>query len=326
MKKLVFTLSLCFCLFFILEVVSYNFLYGHLRKMSKIMTTQEQGKDYSWYKVTPPNVLNFEIFLPERNDETLPYDNSKKPILTIGCSYTYGQGIELNKTFASQLQKKTNRKVDNVSEIGAGASDCLRSLVYMEKHNILQQNQFEYIIYTQMYEHFQRIYDLGMLASYLADIYKQNKNNSFKDRLKYYLNCSYTVKMINAKRKAEFWDLECKFTYLKYKISKMNEIIKRALPNSKFVVLLYDDVTNTSEDSPIYWGYSIMIKPLDKNNYPELAAQGVKFISTKDLVGDILYKEEYQLKHDEYQYWRPHHPNEKAWEVIVPQLCKKLNL
>ncbi len=324
MKKITFALIFCFCLFFILEIISYNFLYGFLRKATPHITN-ERISNYKIYRITPPNILNFNIILPNRNDETLNSDNSKKPILTVGCSYTYGQEIDISKTFASQLQKKTNRKVWNVAEIGAGTEDVMKNLAYMERNNILQENQFEYVIYTYMYDHFQRISDYGLLSDYLSYIYKQKKNNSLKDKVKYYLNKSYTVKMLNSKRYANNWTFEWRFEYLKYKMSIINEIIKRTLPNSTFIVLLYDDVTNTSKDSPIY-GFKEALIPLDKNSYPELVAAGVKFISTKELVGDVLYKEEYQLEKDIFQYWRPHHPNEKAWEIIVPQLCKKFNL
>ncbi len=324
MKKLALFFLICFCFFCVLELVSYNFLYGHLRRFVPLIT-EELETNYHLYGTTPPNILDFEIVLPERNDETLSFDGDKKPLLVLGCSYAFGQGIDTDKIFSSQLQKKTKRKVLNVSSVGAGASECIRNLSYMEKHNLLQDNQFEYVIYIQMYDHIYRNYDLGILASYLFDIYKQNKNNSLKDKIKYYLNFSYTVKMINSKLHTENGSFEWRFDYFKYKISKMNEIIKRTLPNSKFVVLLYDDITNPSKESPVYNNDSFSF-PLDKNNYPEQELSGIKFISTKDLVGDILYQEKYQIKNDKTQYLRPHHPNEKAWEIIVPALCKELNL
>ncbi len=323
MKKIAFVFIFCFCLFFILEIVSYNFLYGFLRGKTPLLTT-ELSTNYKLYGLRAPDILDFEIILPNRNDETLTYDKRKKPILTIGCSYTYGHGISINKTFASQLQKKTHRKVWNVAEMGAGPNNYIKALAYMEKHHIMQDNQFEYVIYTLMYDHVYRMLDLGMISLYTFENCKKNKNNSFKDRLKYYLNMSYTVRMFYSKRYAESRNFEWSFNHLKYRISQMNEIIKRTLPNSTFIVLLYDDVTNTSKDSPIY-GLKEALIPLDKNSYPEQAAEGVKFISTKELVGDILYKEEYQIKYDTFQYWSPHHPNEKAWEIIVPQLCKKFN-
>lgn len=319
MKKLFFILLLCLCLFFILEIISYNFLYGFFRQMNDY-GPKEFISNYKLYGITPQDILTYDIILPERNNETLNYDNNKRPILTIGCSYTYGQGININKTFASQLQKKTNRKVLNVSMLGAGSDDVIRYLSYMNKINALQKNWFKYVFYTCMYAHVHRIYDLGLFSDYISDILQQNKNNSLKDKIKYYLNKSYTFKILNSKKYANSRDFEMSFNYLKYNISKMNKIIKSALPDSIFVVLLYDDITNSNDA-----GEEEAI-PLEKNNYTDLTNEDINFIETKELVGDILYKEEYQLPYDTFQYWRPHHPNEKAWEMIVPQLCKKLKL
>ncbi len=323
MKKIFFTLLLSLCLFFILELVSYNFLYGYLRKMNHpIMPNVEISTNYKLFKIPPPDILSFDIDLGERNDETLIFDNRKQPILTVGCSYTYGEGLDTNQTFASQLTKKTNRKVVNIGMQGSGSGLVLRKLAYMEKSNQLN-TEFKYVIYTLMYDNVNRIHDLGLLSCYISGILEQNKNNSLKDKIKCYLNKSYTFKLLYAKKYTDEMGFEGRFNYLKYNISKMNEIIKRTIPDCQFVVLLYDDITNASKDfvnieeSPI---------SLDKNNYPELTAKGVKFISTKDLVGDILWKEEYQIEYDTSQYWRPHHPGEKAWEMIVPQLCKELNL
>lgn len=326
MKRLGFVLSILLCIlfFFILEVVSYNFLYGPLGKDIKISDALKSN--HSLYRITPPDILDFDILLPQRNDETLAYDDTKKPILLLGCSYTYGQGIDINKNFSSQLQKRTKRKVVNVSDLEIGAEECLKNLAFMERHNILQEKQFEYVIYTQMHNHVYRIYDLGMFANYLFENYKQNKNNSFKDKLIYCCNFSYTVKLLNCKAYTLNNNIKWRFDYLKYQIKKMNEILKRTLPNSKFIVLLYDDITNSDVKQFETENEKFDFISLNKSNYLELSSEDIYIISTKDLVGDILYKEEFQLKTDKFQRYRPHHPNEKAWQMIVPQLCKNLNI
>ena len=104
--------------------------------------------------------------------------------------------------------------------------------------------------------------------------------------------------------------------------SKINEFIKENYTDTKFVILLYDDVTNSDNDDV----NDNTIATLQPNYWQDLQDNGAIVISTKELVSDVLYNPNYQLTTDTYQFMRPHHPNAKAWELIVPALTKKLDL
>lgn len=326
MKKIILINILLFLFTFItVEIISYQFLYGHLRKYTT-MVTPENLAEFKIYSFNENNILKNEFVIKQRNDNTLYYDASKNPILTVGCSYAYGQGIKIDKIFASQIQQSTKIKTINVSRMGSGADDVLKSISHLEKKNFLKENQFNYVIYVMMFDHIARVHDLGLLSNYLTETYKKNKNKSNKEKFRYYLDHLYTIKFFNTKHALNNnFTEEIGFEYLKYLIIKINEIIKRNNPDTKLIVLLYDDITNHSEDSPSFEDKARAMS-IDTEIYSDLEIMGIQFISTKELVGDILHKEEYQLLNDEFQYWRPHHPNEKAWEVIVPPLIKKLNL
>lgn len=309
---------------FILEIVSYNFLYGYLRPKT-LINIGESTAGYKIFSIKKPDILNFEYFLSERNNDHLKYNENLRPILLLGCSYAYGQGINVDKNFSSQLQKKTNRKTFNYSKMGASPADLLRSTSILAKNGTLKKDNFQYVIYVVMYDHFLRINDLSLFCDFLTKTYQTNKNRSFKDKLKYYADFSYTAKLFNAKRLTEKNNVALKINFLKYQINETNKIIKKNIPDAKFVVLLYDDVTNPSKDAYFYNDKTIHIS-LNKDTYSDLEKSGIIFISTKSLVGDVLCDEYYQIKNDEFQYWKPHHPNEKAWELIIPPFCNKLRL
>lgn len=84
-----------------------------------------------------------------------------------------------------------------------------------------------------------------------------------------------------------------------------NETSKK-FPNSKFVILLYDD--------SLYWKD---IDFINHANWDLLRKEGFYIFDTKELTNKDLSKKEYKAE-DFY------HPNAKAWEEIVPPLVQKL--
>lgn len=320
MKKFLFYFVFIALGFFILEVISYNFLYG-------FYNNGVDCDDKKWFSIKKPNLLEYDYVMLERTDKTIPYDENKRPVLTMGCSYAYGQGIKINRIFSSQLQKTNKRKTTNIAFWGEGPDFVMRSIAYMHKLNMLKDNNFEYVIYVQMYDHIERLEEIALLGDYLSTVYKKNKERSLYDRLKYYLDYSYTIKLINSKRLWKREDIH--FDFLKYEIEKMYVILSGDLPDVNFVVLLYDDITNCGDTSPVNGNYENRFKALQPDSYSDLAKKygdKIKFISTKELTGDVLWKKQYQLYDDVFQSEPPHHPNEKAWELVVPALNKKLSL
>ncbi len=297
------------------EFLSYNFIYGNLPYELRNLRYTGKANIYFEKLTYTPQIRGWSFEGRKRlENKNIPFDSHKRPILTLGCSYMYGQGIKENKTFYSQLQNITKRKVDNISELGFGPDDIYHHILYTSNHGILSNNQYEYVIYTLMYNHILRVH-IDTICRYLNIKYERNKNKSLKDKLIYYADKLYTVNLILGKIFIK--DEKNLFEYNNYILLQIFECIKKEIPDIKCIFLIYDDVTN-------YHHEGIEADSLKKEAWKDLEDIGVIIISTKDLVGDVLYKDEYKLKHDPFQ--EPHHPNEKAWEHIVPPLIKYLNI
>ena len=266
------------------------------------MPTYSQEKDYA----------RTILFAHSRNDRTLSYSENKRPVIFFGCSYTYGQGIKVNNTFSSQVQKYTKRKTYNIAAMGWSFSQIYSVIRNKNFTDVIDhKKQPEFIIYTVMFDHFNRI-NLFDLCEYINDKYSKNKNNSFSDEVKYYLNKSYTFKLINAKRFVKKSDNL--IMVQKSIIKKIINITHKLYPDSTFVILLFKDVENNGN-------YDI----LSLNTWSDISKiNNVKIISTEELTDKNLADKEYKHKYDIWQ--NPPHPNEKAWEAIVPALVKKLEL
>ena len=309
-------LTILFVLFsFCLEFISFNFIYSNLYwEFHNFITGKPciitwQPLDYSKTKKEISN-----ISLSERNDETIPYKKDKSPILFLGCSYTYGQGIKTDKIFSSQLQNYTKRKTKNISAMGAGIGD-----IYYMLANYKFDKDFnpEWVIYTYMYNQILRI-KLYDICRYMDEYYERYKNKSFADKLKYYINKSYTVKLFNNRKFVH--SEENIYKVQQYMFIKIYNLIKKQYPNSKFIFLIFNDLKD-SEHEGIERNSLNPEKWQAFNNYDDIYV-----ISTDDLTGNELKNNQQKYKLNEDPFQDPHHPNEKAWEIIVPPLCKKFNL
>ena len=236
-----------------------------------------------------------------------------------GCSYTYGQGIHKDKNFPSQLQKYTNRKTYSFADLGMEPDHLLKYLYFINNIQI-DYNNFQYIIYIFMYDHINRVHSLSLFSEFMNEKINKEKNKNIKNKILCLLHKFYTFKLFYNNRYIR--DAEIKEEYLKWIIMKFCRMAEEIYPNSKFVLLLYDDITNSTYE----FLSNKMKETLQPEYWTDLSDNGAIVISTKDLLGDILYLPQYQLSLDAYQTWLPHHPNEKSWELIVPALSKKLGL
>ncbi len=320
-KIIIINILLFFVSLYIVEYISYNFLYSnwefyfsHLNQEKtelECLTPKYKNSIYSW----PLTGLVF--------NNNIPYNNSKRPILLLGCSYTVGYGIDFDENFSSQLQQYTKRKVHNIATDGFGIDGNLKRILYFKENNILKHYNYEYIIYTLMYNHVNRM-TVDVASYYLTKNIENNKNKSLKSRLIYFLDKSYLVKLILARRFLRTkYDTENIEIYKKFLIDafiEVKQIVQNDIPDAKFYILFYNDLS----DIVFHTHEGSEQDSMELSFWEELKDEGYNFITTKDLVGDVLWMSKYQIKEDPYQV--PHHPNEKAWEIIVPALSKKLKL
>lgn len=233
---------------------------------------------------------------------------NKHSIVIFGCSYAYGTRLNDNQTFSYKLAKATDGKVFNRASPGWGAQQMLYQLRRDDFYK--QIDHPDYIIYTFIGDHINRLnnYQWGGFWGNQVNLRYKNENGNLVEIKPLFkpIWSLFTVKEIQ-----HFYEnyLNSPSNYSKnielFSLI-MNESLKKAkehYPNVKFVILIYDNNLNPKEN--------VMFKSLKK--------QGFIILKTSDLV-------KVNLNDPIYHFYKDPHPNEKAWDVIVPGLVKKLNL
>ena len=250
---------------------------------------------------------NFDAFIP--NENIFPERNIKRPVVTIGCSFT--EGVEgYNKTFASALNKFSGRKTYNRGRSCTGTHYALFQL----KSNEFKKEipDAEYVIYTYIDAHigrnFTNILDEVIKGTVYQPVYRLDKNKKlYLDTNNFFsfLYPLYSVKIIMKSVKLVQMRNERKSGYplLTEMVKEMNSRVHTLYPNSKFVFLEY----------PTRDGV------LTKGEVEKIKSMGIIYLNAQDFIGDKITDAEY-LAEDGF------HPNLKAYEKLSEGLIKKLGL
>lgn len=226
--------------------------------------------------------------------------SSKPPLAIMGCSFAYGLGLKDNETFAAQLSTKTDRIVYNLGVIGSSP----REILYILRNDKLRKElfgnrtDFEYIIYPYISHHLFRLYNQIKLFSLSPTYRKVGNSLEFYEVNKILLNSQLYQEVVTALYgkidKNETFDLLCLY------FQEINKEINKHFPNTKFVVLVYENYP--------------------KNDFSMLNNKGIKVIDFPKLTGINLHDDKYKISKEDS------HPSAKAWEDIIPTLVKELNL
>jgi len=252
---------------------------------------------------------DFSIENIENNKEThfrkpagLQY--SKPPVVIYGCSYAYGYHLKENQNIGILLSDLSKRPVYNYSFPSTG----LQHALYLIKYTKPVQPAPDYIFYFYIQDQIRRLYVTASELSpyYYFDYKYQNgemtKNNGVFNLLKnlmlyYYIFDKFIFHKLNQ---------EDNFNKLKLYLSAMKNELTAKYPEAKFVFVIYDKK------------FDLAIKFTDEK-IQEIKNMGIDVIDLDKIFGDKLYDKEYRL--DDYV-----HPNEKAWELIAPELVKIENM
>ena len=243
--------------------------------------------------------------------------NKKGSIVTVGCSYTDGTGLRENQTFAYKLNKFTHRTTYNR---GIGASGP--QLVYRQLSDKNFKNEIpeaEYIIYTFIYDHFNRLFH-DLVAYFNSDLHlKYHLNNKGEltetQRPFWFLYYFYTTKVISEYKESKLLkQFDKKYSLFLKIMEESVKAMKRNYPNAKFVLLDVPEGKMCRED------YVKGESELTKDQIKDLEKLGIIYINAEELVG-------HQLRDlEKYRIQDKDHPNERFWDEVVPALAKKLNL
>ncbi len=268
------------------------------------------------------NSENFNKFCGE---ERLKFgeEYSKNPILVLGCSYAYGQGLKLEQTFPYLLANITKRPIYNFSQCG---SHILANLQELENYSGAEKgekiNNAEYVIYVYMHDHinrYLRVDDLYVNYKYLDD-FQQNKFLNYFMKIQLFRLLYYSFKINNiinggGRDNIEMF-IENSSQYLKKIMLSSYKKIKEIAPKAKFIIIIYDEKM-PDENGNLKIKYDSEV--LNSHIWQEINNEtDIEVIHTKDITG-FVFDKDYKLKKD-ISDW---HPNEKAWAVFTPKFAKK---
>ena len=247
--------------------------------------------------------------------------NRNNAILLFGCSYAEGFGLEGRETPNYKLYKLINRQVFNFAICGAGVQHILAMLREKTFYpNYISDFKPEYAIYIYIPDHLERIHKniynspLAINGYYLN--YKLNKFGELEQRrhiFPYLFLKTFIVKSLYDQMDLLYND---SFIHQKYKnfalfneiLLESKKILQEHYPNLKFVILRFrfDNDYSDIMELPFMWDV--------------LESEGFIILDTEKLIGRKYVFDSRDTIEDKY------HPSVYAWDLLIPELIKKLNL
>ena len=227
-------------------------------------------------------------------------NSEELPLALMGCSFAYGLYLEEDKTPSAILSKLTGRTVYNLG-IPAGSP---REMLYILRNDEYRtklfgnRTDFEYIIYPYITHHKYRLYQ-NTLQYVVTPSYKVKNEELVYSPQNKVLAISYLYRKFLELRYSKINQVSAFKLHSLY-MKEINKEIKKYFPQTKFVILIYEDHLNE-----------------DRSN---LEKEGITIIKATDILDTNINKLEYKISAEN------RHPNEKAWELLIPSLIKKLNL
>ncbi len=306
MKKLKVILGNIICvilLFMLLEFIAYSsqlpFSYKYLGNGRSFI--QFLPRFYSNYFRNEFQNFNDEYKHIQFRETCGSEYNDKKSIVIFGCSFAFGDGLEQEQTLHYLLSKQLKRMVWNRAFIGWGPQNMLYQLKNDEFYKTIYVEP-EAIIYVSFIGQSRRIFHETFLPN--AQVFYKYTKNGLKQSLfssgtfgygylARSLRRAYTDKFVSDKQREE--------AIINHFLDAKKEINKH-WQDTKLYVLLYT--------------YDLV----EEKAFEKLENYGFHIIKADKLINKDLLSLEYQIS--EYDA----HPNAKAWELIVPELCKVLNI
>ena len=289
----IFFLILNFCIYYC-GLNSKDSFYNKLNSYISFLKRDISEKD-TYY-----TLISSQKFRPIENRSL-----NKGGIVLFGCSFVYGSELNNKQTISYKLAKLAQRPVYNRAIEGWGVQHMLYQLNNDDFYNIVPKP--EYIIYVYYDGHLSRMYT-PITPSYpdcYCIFYKKTKKGFVPKKRTFFSDKIIIQHYIknNLIRKLEHFNKFYSFEenlLADYIIESRNEAEKHWGKDIKFVVLFYSLIKN-------------------EQIYERLQSNNILTIDVEDFKIDVDDKQ-YQISSTNV------HPNEKAWDVIVPIIVKKLKL
>lgn len=290
-----------------IEVCSYNeykkIFASYIESQNKVNERLESPKVKLGYKLIKK--FDYDKFKTEMKRPV--YMNSKKrPLLFMGCSYTYGWGLNNDQLLSTKMAKLTNRTSYNR---GIAASGAQHIYYQLNRYDFYKEvPDAEYIIYTFIYDHISRLYKHQLAFFGLeTNLRYKVKNGKLEEVKPLFLPMYslYTVRRIQyGIEKKEVANREQSFDFFLITMKESLKLARKHYKNVKFVILTYQDPSNET---------------LTEQEFESLRKAGFIVIDAEELVGHELTSQKYRIEDGD-------HPSEKAWNEVAPKLAKALKL
>ncbi len=241
---------------------------------------------------------------------------SERPIVFLGCSYTFGHGIKLEESFPYLLSEYTHRSVLNYSMCGGDIIGSIDSINNFPEYLGKVKNA-DYVIYLYMYDHVNRYlfnYDL-----YYDYIFNPGPFEKFITKSKILRVLLSKIRFIKLNR--EFPKTDAAVFFLKSVLKNAINEIHKIMPEAKIIFVIYDEKILLNDINDNYQRNVIRYEKdiIHSNIWSEFAKEyGITVVYTKDILGKTIDKD-YKLKAD-FVDW---HPNAKVWQDFVPEFVNR---
>lgn len=296
-KKFIFILINTLIALILIELLSYQVLYYRYK--------DNYGKQF--IKYSKINILNDDKLLTGFRP-TEYRDKNKPPIFVFGCSYVQGTGLNDNQTVSRKLADYTNRTVYNRGKSGLGIYYFYYLLNNEKIIKDLPKNP-QYIIWILIPDHVPRMYRYRSVPLGIYNFRSKIKNGQIvTDNISCKFLHSFFTSIVLEEFIAKYrYENKSKTDFMFIKLFKESDkLIKKNFPNTKLVVVSFDLYNYIPAD------YYRRLQLL-KEEIPD-----IQIIDINKEIPDIADKR--YIGDDKV------HPNEQAWDKIVPVLAKKLNL
>ena len=232
-------------------------------------------------------------------------DSKKKPVIIFGCSFAHGSILKNNQIISYKLGEATKRPIYNRAKCGWGVQHMYYQLTNEDFYKILPKP--EYIIYVYMDGHMARITTPVSIAwpdCYVAfykkikDVYILKKRTFFSDKI--IIQHFFNNYFIN------------------------NYLTKNPDYNRQKEIDVVDYVIASKKAAEEHWGKDIKFIIF---SYVEFEKETIQYIKDNNIM--LFNIDDHNLILDDKKYYlseNDNHPNEKAWDDIVPILVKKYNM
>lgn len=310
MKKLIKALRIIIINVIILVIIDFLFFLYFIASSQQM---PNNIKDIVERYKSSSNIIPLEKVCKEKESSNYFRDfikkSEKQPILIFGCSFGYGFLLEPEQSFSYKLSQYTNRSIYNRSISSLGIQYFPYILEHYNLENTIKDPQ--YIIFVMIDNHAYRLYrEIMNVDEPYLDILYENKEGSLQERNVWYwfifksaILREINLQLVNYLYKNRNHDEV--FDFIKAHFLKAKEIINKKFPNSKIVILKYEE----NENSWIF----------NSPRWQELSQNGFIVLDTYDLTGLHLYENKYRIPNDP-------HPNELAWDLLTPKIVEKLGL